>query len=64
MIEVVSDLEDLVSNTSSILDQSQMNFDVITDIVNISRQIVDEADLDNEEVVEVKKSEGVALLGR
>ena len=43
-----------MGNTISSLDQSQMNFDVITNVVDISRQIVDEADLDNEEIVEVK----------
>lgn len=53
VVEVVSEIEELVANTTSTLDQTQMNFDVITGVVNISRQIIVDTDLNSEDVVEV-----------
>ena len=52
-MEVVSEIEELVGNTTSTLDQTQMNFDVIIGVVNISRQIITDTNLDSEDVVEV-----------
>ena len=52
-MEVVSEIEKLIGNTTSTLDQTQMNFDVIIGVVNISRQIITDTNLDSEDVVEV-----------
>ena len=41
-----------MANTSSISDQSQTNFNVITSIVNLSRHIIDEG-LDSQQIMEV-----------
>lgn len=41
-----------MANTSSLPDQSQMNFNTITSIVNVSRHIVDRG-LDSQQVMEV-----------
>ena len=53
VVEVVSEIEELVGNTTSTLDQTQINFDVITGVVNISREIITDTNLESEDVVEV-----------
>lgn len=53
-MEAVNNLALLVETTSSLLDQTMMNFDVIVGLVDISRQIINERNLESGQVLEVK----------
>ena len=53
VVGVVNNLMQLVQNTTSLLDQTMINFDVIVGLVNISREIVNETNLESGQLVEV-----------
>ena len=53
LVEFVSNLSRLVGNTSSLMDQTMMNFDVIVGLVNISREIINDSNIESGRVMEV-----------
>ena len=53
LVEFVSNLRRLVGNTSSLMDQTMMNFDVIVGLVNISREIINDSNIESGRVMEV-----------
>ena len=53
-MEAVNNLALLVESTSSPLDQTMMNFDVIVGLVDVSRQIISERNLESGQVLEVR----------
>ena len=53
VVGVVNNLMQLVQNTTSLLDQTMINFDVIVGLVNNSREIVNETNLESGQLVEV-----------
>ena len=53
MVEVVSELADLVSITMADEDQSQSNFDVILSVVDTASDVVSNATFDDEDLISV-----------
>ena len=51
IVNTTDEIRQLVGSTSALVDQSLMNFDVITIVVNTSSHVVD--NLDTPEVMEV-----------
>ena len=55
IVDVVNNLALLVESTSSLLDQTMMNFAVIVDLVDDTRQIINERNLESGQVMEVRR---------
>ena len=55
IVDVVNTLALLVESTSSLLDQTMMNFAVIVDLVDDTRQIINERNLESGQVMEVRR---------
>ena len=53
-MEAVNNLALLVESTSSLVDQTMMNLEVIVGLVDIFRQIINERNLESGQVLEVR----------
>ena len=54
LVEMISDLADLVAMTEALVDQSQNNFDVILDVVSTTSFIVRNNDFNDTDLGEVR----------